>query len=254
LGSLFVITRDRRAFSRQDVELLTSIGSQIGVAVENARLYAEAQELAAAQERQRLARDLHDAVTQTLFSTSLIAEVLPGIWERDPGEGLRRLELVRQGARSALAEMRTLLLELRPAALADADLDDLLRQLAEAVAGRARVSVAVEVAGECDLPPDVHIALYRIAQEALNNVAKHARAGQVTVNLRRQPGRVILSIGDDGRGFDVGDVPPGRLGMGIMRERAEAIGAALTVESQPGSGTRVVVVWESDALNGGQHV
>ncbi len=246
LGALYAITRGYREFTDQDVQLLTSIGHQIGVAVENAQLYEQAQQVAVVEERQRLARDLHDAVTQTLFSTSLIAEVIPRLWEKDPDAGRRRLELVRQGTRSALAEMRTLLLELRPAGLAQAKLGDLLRQLGEAIAGRALVSVSVEVEGECALSPDVHETLYRIAQEALNNVAKHARASHVTAGLRCQPGRVVLTINDDGRGFEIGGVTPGHFGLTIMRERAEAIGATLQVESQLGRGTQITAVWEAD--------
>jgi signal transduction histidine kinase/ligand-binding sensor domain-containing protein len=210
-------------------------------------------EKAVAEERQRLARDLHDAVTQTLFSTSLIAEVLPQIWERDPADGRRRLEQVRQATRSALAEMRTLLLELRPAGLEDTDLGDLLRQLADATSGRGHLSVETDVEGTCSLPSDVHVALYRIAQEALNNVAKHARARQAVVRLdcslppageAEGMDTVALSIADDGRGFDLNTIPPGRLGLGIMRERAEAVGAHFEIESEPGKGTQVAVVWQ----------
>ena len=120
-----------------------------------------------AAERTRLARELHDAVTQTLFSTSLIAEVLPKIWQRDPKEGMNRAGELRELTRGALAEMRTLLLELRPTALLEAKLGDLLHQLADAVTGRARIPVSVSVDGEGTLPADAQIALYRFAQEAL---------------------------------------------------------------------------------------
>jgi PAS domain S-box-containing protein len=128
-------------------------------------------EKTAVEERNRLARDLHDAVSQTLFSTSLIAEVLPRLWERSPEEGKKRLEEIRQLTRGALAEMRTLLLELRPVSLKDAELGDLLRQLGESINGRARIPVAVEVQGRAEISPEAKVALYRIAQEALNNVA-----------------------------------------------------------------------------------
>jgi signal transduction histidine kinase len=196
------------------------------------------------EERSRLARDLHDAVTQTLFSASLIADVLPRIWERNQDEGRRRLEELRQLTRGALAEMRTLLLELRPAALAEAEMGDLLRQLAESVTGRARVAVEVKEEGVCDLPPDVKVALYRIAQEALNNVAKHAGASQAQVAFAcgaQEP--VSLRIRDNGRGFDPASVPPEHLGLGIMRERAAAVGARLTIRSEVGRGTEIVVEW-----------
>ncbi len=244
LGVLVIIGPQGTAFSEGYLALFESIADQLGVAVENARLYEQAERAAVAAERSRLARDLHDAVTQTLFSASLIAEVLPRIWERNPEEGRRRLEELRQLTRGALAEMRTLLLELRPSALVDAALSDLLRQLAESITGRARVPVNVEVEGQCTLPPEVKVALYRVAQEALNNVAKHAGASQATVSLQRQPGQVRLRISDDGCGFDPEGVPPESLGLGIMRERAKAIGAALDVDSEIGHGTQVVVVWK----------
>ena len=159
------------------------VANLAALAIENAQLYERAQELAVVEERQRLARDLHDAVTQTLFSASLIAEVLPALWESDQHEGRELLKKLWQLSRGALAEMRALLLELRPAALVESRLDDLLRQLGEAFTGRTDVPVKVTVEGECRLPADVHIALYRIAQEALNNVAKHAQASQVNVSL-----------------------------------------------------------------------
>ena len=152
------------------------------MAVENARLYEQAQELATMKERNRLAR-IYMMRQLTLFSASLIAEVLPKIWERDPEEGKRRLEEIRQLTRGALAEMRTLLLELRPAALIDAEPGDLLRQLVESITGRARIPIELEVKGECKQPPEVKIVLYRIAQEALNNVAKHSGATQARVSL-----------------------------------------------------------------------
>jgi PAS domain S-box-containing protein len=207
-------------------------------------LEQQLKEKAVAAERNRLARDLHDSVTQTLFSASLIAEVLPRLWERHPEEGRRRLEELRELNRGALAEMRTLLLELRPAVLEEAELGDLLRHLAESVIGRARVPVALEVQRECSLSPQVKVALYRIAQEALNNVAKHAAASQATISLNCTDGGIILQVSDDGLGFDPRSVPSKSLGVGIMRERAEAIHATLEIESHIGQGTQVRVVWQ----------
>ena len=245
LGMLAIIGPEGETFSRGQLALFESIADQLGVAVENARLYEQAEQAAAAAERSRLARDLHDAVTQTLFSAGLIAEVLPRIWEQDPEEGRRRLEELRELTRGALAEMRALLLELRPSALAEAKLGDLLRQLAESITGRVRVPVTLTVEGECTMPPEVKVAFYRIAQEALSNIARHAGASQASVNLRCQPEEAKLCIRDDGRGFDPRSVPPESLGLGIMRERAEAVGAALTVESEVGRGTEVVVKWRA---------
>jgi signal transduction histidine kinase len=213
-------------------------------------------EEAVTAERNRLARDLHDAVTQTLFSASLIAETLPRSWERDQEKGRRLLKELRQMSRGALAEMRTLLLELRPAAMVETNLSDLLHQLAEAATGRGGLPVNVTVEGACALPPDVHIALYRIAQEALNNAIKHARASQVTVHLRctpspaaqtdgRQREKAELAVSDDGRGFNPDEVSLDHLGLGIMQERAEAIGATFEVESRSGhgTGTQIKVTW-----------
>jgi signal transduction histidine kinase len=181
IGVLHAQSDQLNAFDDSDLVVLQSLANQAAIAIENARLYEQAQELAVVEERSRLARDLHDAVTQTLFSASLIAEVLPRLWERNPDEGLRGLDELRELSRGALAEMRTLLLELRPSAFVEANLEDLLRQLAESITGWARVPVAVEVEGQCILPVDVKLALYRIAQEGLTNVAKHAGASQAEV-------------------------------------------------------------------------
>jgi two-component system nitrate/nitrite sensor histidine kinase NarX len=245
LGMLTLDHSQPGFFAAPRTDLVLTFANQVAVALENARLYAQAEESAVAAERSRLARDLHDAVTQTLFSSSLIAEVLPRLWERDPAEARRRLDELRELTRGALAEMRTLLLELRPSALEEAKLADLLRQLAESITGRARVPVTLELAGECHLEPEVKIALYRITQEALNNVAKHAGASAATLRLSCQPGQVELQIHDDGLGFDPAKLSPNSLGLGIMRERAETIGAALTIESQPMAGTQITVSWRS---------
>jgi len=207
------------------------------------RLAEELKERTAASERNRLARDLHDAVSQTLFSACLIAEVLPRLWERDQDEGRRRLEEVRQLSRSALAEMRTLLFELRPAALAEAELGDLLRQLADTITGRGRLPVTVEISSRTTLPSEVKVAFYRIAQEALNNVAKHSGATEAKVNLDCQMDKAILTVSDNGRGFDKASLPADSLGIGIMRERAEAVRAGLEIESKAERGTVVKVTW-----------
>ena len=189
IGVLNVESTELNAFDESDMAMLQSLANQAAIAVENAKLYVRAQEAAALRERGRLARDLHDAVTQTLFSASLIAEVLPALWEADQAEGRQMLGELRGLTRGALAEMRTLLLELRPSALVEANLGDLLRQLAESVSGRTGIPVTVVLAGcpPANLPDEVHIAFYRIAQEALNNVVKHARASRVDMTLRCVP-------------------------------------------------------------------
>ena len=235
-------------------ELVRGFGDQAAVAIENTRLYEQAQTLAALEERQRLARDLHDAVSQTLFSASLAAEVLPRLWESKPDEGRQCLTELRQLTRGALAEMRTLLLELRPSALMEVELGDLLRQLAEAAGSRARIPVDVTYEGQCALEPQVQIAFYRIAQEALSNIVKHAGASRATVSLRclphspsasaaRETCTVELQVEDAGCGFELAGVAVDSLGLTIMRERAAAIGAEFEIESQVGRRTQVRVVW-----------
>src|SRR5207253_10184810 len=167
VGVLAILHRDPDHFTVEHAELALAFATQAAIAIENARLYEAAQGRAALEERQRLARDLHDAVTQTLFSASLIAEVLPRIWSRNPDQGRQQLEELRRLTRGALAEMRTLLLELRPAALVETPFGHLLNQLAESISGRT--TVRIEVHAEPDertLPPEVQIGLYRIAQES----------------------------------------------------------------------------------------
>jgi signal transduction histidine kinase len=153
---------------------------------------------------------------------------------------------MRQVVLGALAEMRALLFELRPAALEDASLGVLLTQLGDALRGRTRIPVEVLVEGEPQLPSDVKIGLYRIAQEAFNNIARHADAANVTVALQDLPGRVVLTIQDEGRGFEPDAVPSECMGLRIMRERAEGIGAELVVESELDRGSKVAVTWNTD--------
>ncbi len=243
LGVLNLATPQPRALTSEELALLAAIGQQAGVALENARLYEQAEATAAEGERIRLARELHDAVSQTLFSASLIADVLPQLWKRDPETAQSRLQTLRQLTRGALAEMRTLLVELRPATLVRADLSELLRQLSEAAAGRAQLEISVHAQPAPGLPADVKVALYRMAQEALNNTIKHAQATRAEVWLLVEPNRTVLTISDDGRGFDPKAIPAGHFGLLGIRERAEAVGAEVTIDSAPGRGTQIAVVW-----------
>jgi signal transduction histidine kinase len=235
------------AFSDDEQRLFQALAQRAAIAIENDRLYELGQRNAVLEERSRLARDLHDAVTQNLFSASLIAEALPAIWEANRAEGADLLRELRQLSRGALAEMRTLLLELRPAALADAALPDLLRQLAEAASGRMGAPVTVTVTGRCDLLEPVRINLYRIAQEALNNAVKHSHATEVSVSLACRDANgdshAELTISDNGCGFDLDNTPPDHLGLEIIRERAQEIGATLHIASRPGAGATVSVCW-----------
>ncbi|MGL4649202.1 MAG: histidine kinase, partial [Caldilineaceae bacterium] len=234
---------------RDEVQLLQAFADQAAVAVLNARLFRQAQTSAVSKERERLARDLHDAVTQTLFSASILAEALPVQWQSDPENALITLEKLRHLTRGALAEMRTLLLELRPSALTEVGLDSLLRHLSEAYSGNTLVPVRLRATpADLRLPADVQILFYRVAQEALNNAAKHAEATSVQIDLQASEDEVTLAITDDGRGFDAAAARPGHLGLVIMRERAATVGATLQVTSSPGQGTHLLLCWQRGAV------
>jgi signal transduction histidine kinase len=182
-----------------------------------------------------------------MFSISSIAETLPRVWERDPQMGREGLDSLRRMTQGALSEMRMLLIELRPSALLEKSLGDLLRQLADAVSARSETIITTTIAGDYPLPDKVQVALYRVAQEALNNVTKHSAATQTKLGLYCTPKQVTLEISDNGRGFDSRqEQNSGRFGLSIMAERANEIGAEFELKSQPAKGTKIVVIWEGD--------
>ncbi len=242
-GSMAFYYNAPTTFDQDEIALSQSFADQAALAIENAQLYQEIERASIAAERNRLARDLHDAVTQTLFSASLIADVLPKIWERDPAEGQRRLGELRQLTRGALSEMRTLLVELRPTALADTDLGDLIAHQVNAFTARTGLGLTFNRQCSDNPPAEVKEMFYRITQEALNNIAKHAGAANVEIVLTCTPDKTILKINDDGMGFDP-DLSEGEgLGLGIMRERARNAGAQLNLDSHFGRGTSLEVHW-----------
>jgi signal transduction histidine kinase len=244
-GGMLLYYAEPRALSEEEIQLASSFCDQAALAIENAWLRQRIEQAAATAERERLARDLHDAVTQMLFSASVIAETLPRIWATNPQEVRNGIEELRRLTRGALAEMRTMLLELRPAALTEKTLGELLCHLVDAMTGQTRIPVQLTVEGEMRLQPELQVVLYRITQEALNNVAKHARASQAEVSLHCAPGSVRLEVADDGCGFDATAVSPDAMGLRIMKERAAGIKAAFEIESQPGRGTHVCVQWSA---------
>ncbi len=195
------------------------------------------------EERQRLADDLHDAVNQTLFSASLIAEVLPRMLEKDQAEAQQSLEDLRRLTRGALAEMRALLAELRPSLLTDSDPGDLLRQLGNALSGRTNIPVTVSISGKFILPPEVQVVFYRVCQEALNTITLHAKSSQVEISLQHKGESVELRVLDNGQDFDPEEAFSGFSGLKMLRERAEAAGAGLTITRRPGYGTEVILDW-----------
>jgi len=204
---------------------------------------------AVADERNRIAGELHDSVTQTLFSTAAIADALPEVWRRKPDEAMRGLEELKHLTRGALAEMRTLLLELHPATLLEKDLETLLRQLADSMTGRTRIPIELEIDGTMHFPEEVQIAFYRVAQESLNNISRHAHATKVWLSLVCDAPNATLTIRDDGSGFDVAAHGAG-MGLAIMRERVAAIAGELNVHSESKRGTTITLRWNGHSNNG----
>jgi signal transduction histidine kinase len=256
-GFLGLELQDKDRLISQDEAILISIFSfDIAQLIEDSHLHQQAKALIAAEERSRLASDLHDSVTQVLFSATLLADVLPQIFRRDPALGFQRLDKLRRLARGALAEMRTMLLELRPSAVTNTPLSDLLAQLTEAIGIRSGISFQLFIEQIPSLPENVQTNFYRIAQESLNNVVKHAQSTQVILSLSAMPlpeqlvgttrHEVRLVIRDNGVGYASGNSDSEHMGIGIMRERAAAIQAHLSLESRPGYGTQVILVWTGE--------
>ncbi|MEH2092239.1 sensor histidine kinase [Nostoc sp.] len=212
--------------------------------IESERLRKIAVEL----ERNRLARDLHDSVSQTLFTVATIAEALPRVWQRNPEAAQQGLEELAQMTQGALAEMRNLLIELRPSGLTDKPLGELLQHLIKGILGRTSLEVITTVEGDRPLSDEVKLVFCRITQEALNNIIKHAQATQVSVSLYGDSQKMVLRISDNGCGFDYNKIPSGHLGIAIMKERAESIGATFHLSSYPGEGTEIVLNWSIAVL------
>jgi signal transduction histidine kinase len=242
-GGMVFYYRQQREFSEEEFRLGAMLGDQAALAIENSSLRVQAELLAVVKERERLARELHDSVTQSLYSVTLLSEagrqlVEAGDLARVEGY-LKRLGEISQ---QALKEMRLLVYELRPLVLRREGLAGALQQRLDAVEKRAGVDARLLVEGEIELPAPFEEALYRIAQEALNNALKHADANNVTVRVCCRDGRVELEVIDDGAGFDLGLAgEDGGLGLTSMRERVEKIDGVLDITSASGEGTRVRV-------------
>jgi nitrate/nitrite-specific signal transduction histidine kinase len=244
IGVLDVQSEHRDAFDEQDLTVLQALGRQTAIAIDNARLYQQAQRLAVIEERNRLARDLHDSVTQSLYGVMLLAEAAGRlIASGEPAQGAEHLQELRQTAQEALWEMRALVFELRPSVLEEHGLVTALASRLEAVEERAGLETSLEVeGGDHRLPLDVEVRLYRIAQEALNNALRHAEAHHIKVRLRQSEAGATLEIADDGVGFDPAPAwQQGGLGLCGMKERAAQMGARLSIASRPGEGTCVQV-------------
>lgn len=212
----------------------------------------QSQDLAALEERQRLARNLHDSVSQTLFTCSVLAESALRKWDKDPQRAHELLTEVHQVTLTALYEMRILLLELNPDALTRVNLKQLFEQYLIPIQSRRGYTLKIQIDEIPDLPAKVQIALYRITQEALNNIEKHAMARHVSISVQNHPDDLKLIIRDDGRGFDPNKISPSSLGLSIMREYAEEINASLQIRSPIGEGTQIKVIWQKSSEWRGQ--
>ncbi len=241
IGLLALDHSEAHAWSERHAEIALAFASHAAVALENAQLFAATQEKAALEERQRLARELHDSVSQALFGIGLGARTARTVIDDDPARAIAPLDYVLSLAEAGLAEMRALIFELRPEALQEEGIVAALQKQAAALRARYGVEVDAALGDVGDLPLESEEALYRIAQEAMHNTVKHARATQVQLSLAREDGCVRLVVQDNGRGFDASGSFPGHLGMHTMRDRAERLGGTFEITSAPGEGVRIVV-------------
>jgi signal transduction histidine kinase len=241
IGMLVLTSSQEHAFTQHHAALVLTIANQAAIAIENAQLYEQAQELAAVEERQRLARELHDSVSQALYGIALGLHTARIQLDRDPEELPESLDYLLSLAEAALDEMRALIFELRPEALENEGLVTALTKQAAALQARHDIIVQTMLCEEPDLPLKVKQELYRIAQEAMHNTVKHARARKVELRLSQTAKTVLLEVRDDGVGFDPLDSFPGHLGLHSMQERVRSLSGTLQIESARGKGTCIRV-------------
>ena len=229
-------------FTDDDQALIETLAAHAALAIENAELHERSRELTLVEERNRLARELHDSVTQQLFSVVFTAEAAALLVDSDPARAREQMEATRDLAQAAMDEMRSLVFELRPAELGADGLAATLRKHVDVLRRVHDVEIELDLSGGPDLRPAVEQTVFRVAQEALANALKHARPARVDVRLGRVDGHVRLVVADDGSGFDpLGAKAGRRLGLLSMRERAEAVGGRLRIDSLPGHGTTVAL-------------
>jgi signal transduction histidine kinase len=241
LGAIFLANPNGRPeFSDDDERLLGVLAAHAAIALTNARLFEQGRELTLIQERQRIARELHDAVAQTLFSLRLTTQAAAALVRRDPDRAIAELETVTTLATEATNELRQIVAELRPPDLSRAGLSATLGARVALLNRVHGASITYTNDGCPKLAPKVEEAMLRVAEEALHNALQHARATHVTVALRGDDHRSILEVHDDGRGFDPATANAShRLGLASMRERSHAVHGRITVASTPGQGTTI---------------
>ena len=240
-GVFSVGYRHPRQFREAERQLFSTFATRAGVAMENARLFDEAQKAASLEERQKLARELHDSVSQALYGIALGARTARMWLDREADRAKEPLDYALGLAEVGLAEMRALIFELRPESLEAEGIVAALNRQAAAIGARYEIEVVTDFDAEPELTPRAREALYRIAQESMHNVVKHAGAGRIDIRLASDSRSVMLEVSDNGHGFDPHGEFPGHLGLRSMAERAEAVGAAYEIQSRAGAGTRVRV-------------
>jgi PAS domain S-box-containing protein len=240
LGAIFFCFLPEGEPGEDEKVFLRAVSDQAAVAVENARLFSEARGKAALEERQKLARELHDSVSQALYGIALGVETARELLPDDPEHATEPLDYATTLAEAGMTEMRALIFELRPESLEKEGLVAALEKQAAAVQTRHGIRVEATFGEEPDALLETKEAVYRIAQEALHNTVKHARASNAKVNLQEDAGGITLEISDDGAGFDAQNDFPGHLGLKSMRERASRLGGTLEVVSEPGEGVRIL--------------
>lgn len=238
---LSVFGQEEEHLTVEEIALLGAVADHIGMAIENARLWQRAERAAALEERERLAQDLHDSVTQSLYSLSLFARAAQEHAKQENWERLgSRLADIRESSLLALKEMRLLVHQLRPSALQQEGLAQALQKRLDAVEKRSGLDATLLVDGSTDLPQAMEMSLYLLALEALNNALKHAGASKVSVSLRMAPKSVELIIEDDGTGFDLETVEhKGGMGLANMRARVAKMGGSISIRSAPGEGALI---------------
>jgi len=242
LGVLNLASTDWRELTSDDLRLLYTLGDLLSIAIERARLYARSVEYAAVAERNRLAREIHDTLAQGLAGIALHLETADALLETqaEPARVRRTVSQALTLVRANLEEARRSVLDLRPAPLEGRDLPDALQVLAKSLPASRSLQINIEVSGEPrPLPTRLEAGVYRLAQEALTNVIRHAAANSARVRLHYLPEHIQLSVEDDGVGFDPQKVPPGRYGLVGMNERVKMLGGSLVLESRPAHGTRI---------------
>ncbi len=247
VGNLYLTDkRDAPEFSDADRLLVEMFSLRAGIAIENARLHEQVQRLAVVEERERISRDLHDGIIQAIYGVALSLEDVPSLMGSDPEEAEQRVDHAIDSLNLAIREIRTFILGLRSELLHGADVVAGVATLVEEFATSGTADIELELSIDphiaAGLPVNHRVQLLQMTREALSNATRHARATTIRLALRSVAGAIVLTVEDDGVGFDVGDEPPaGHLGLANLRQRAAALGGMMTIESSPGEGTRLEI-------------